>query len=54
MTSYPLRKYPIFPRERTKPYVIKPQYEGSNNSHTDCSHGTKYIQYNSHAERSHG
>ena len=34
MTSYKLKKYPIYLIERTKPHVTKPHYEGSYNFQT--------------------
>ena len=52
--SYPYKKVSIFPRERIETHVTKPQYEGSDNSHTHHSHRETYIQYNNHTERSHG
>ena len=52
--SYPLKKYTIHTREASEYNVTKPQYEGSDNSHTERSYGEKYIQDNSHTVRSHG
>ena len=50
MTSYPFRKDPIFPREVTEPHGTKPHYEGSENSHTEHSHGGKDIPFNEDME----
>ena len=44
ITSYPLKKYIIYPRERTESHGTKPQYEVSGNSHTYHPHGEKDIQ----------
>ena len=45
MTSYPLKEYPIYPIEGAKPHITKPHYGGSNNSHSEHSHGEKDIKY---------
>ena len=44
MTSYPLQKGPIIPRNRTGPHVTQTQYEGLDNSHIKRSHGEKDIE----------
>ena len=45
MTSYPLLKDSIYPREGTEPYGNKHHYEGSENSHIELSRGEKDIQF---------
>ena len=54
MTSYSLQKDTIFPRKVNEPHVTKPQYEGSDHSHTKFSYGEKDIQDNPHTKFSHG
>ena len=44
ITSSTLRKYLIIPIKGTEPHVTKTQYEGSETSHTERSHGRKYIK----------
>ena len=38
MTSCPLQKDPIHPRNKTEPLGSKPQYKGSDHSNNDRSH----------------
>ena len=43
-TSYPVQNDIIDPRERNETHGNKSQYEGSENSHIEHSHGEKCIQ----------
>ena len=43
MTSSLCQKYPIYPRERTKPNVSKPHYKGSDHSNTEISHSENIL-----------
>ena len=52
MTSYPLQKYPIHPRDRTQPHGSKPHYKVSDSYHTDISHGEKDIEFYKDTEES--
>ena len=54
LTISPLWKYPILPRKGTEYHVPKPHYKGSDNSHTNISHGEKDIQDHFHIYHSHG